>query len=195
VSYLKIRNHNFFVLLSANLLLLSLSLLYHFFLYADDAMLKVFGSRVLRRIFGSKRDEVTVGWRKLHNEGLHDLHSSPSIITRRMIKSRRMRWAGHVARMAKKGSAYRLFVVKPEGKGSLGSPRRRWVDNIKMDLLELTWGDVDWIGLVQDRNMCRALVNSVFNPRIPYYAGKLSCVLTTGGLSTGAQLHRVNKLC
>jgi hypothetical protein len=89
-------------------------------------------NRVLRRIFGPKRDEVTGGWRGLHNEKLHNLYSSPSIF--RIIKSRRMRWAGHVARMEEKRNAYRILVGKPEGKRPLGRPRRRWVDNIKMDL-------------------------------------------------------------
>jgi hypothetical protein len=98
----------------------------------------VFENRVLRRIFGPKRDEVTGGWRKLHNEELRDLYSSPSII--RMIKSRRMRCAGHVARMGEKRNAYRLLLGKPEGKRPLGRPRRRWVDNIRMDLGEVGWG-------------------------------------------------------
>jgi hypothetical protein len=88
----------------------------------------------MRRIFGPKRDEVTGGWRKLHNEELHSLYSSPSII--RMIKSRRIRWAGHEARMGEKRKVYRILVGKPEGKIPLGRPRRRWVDNIKMDLRE-----------------------------------------------------------
>jgi hypothetical protein len=118
---------------------------------------KVFENRVLRRIFGPKRNEVTGEWRKLHNEELHDLYSTPSII--RIIKSRRMRWAGHVARMGEKRNAYRLLVLKPEGKRPLGRPRRRWVDNIKMDLGEVGWGDVDWIGLAKGRNRWRALVN------------------------------------
>jgi hypothetical protein len=86
--------------------------------------LRVFENKVLRRIFVSKRDEVTGGWRKLHNEEFHDLYFSPSII--RLIKSRRMRWAGYVARMGKKRNAYRLLVGKPEGKRPLGRPRRRW---------------------------------------------------------------------
>jgi hypothetical protein len=89
----------------------------------------VFENRVLRRIFGPKRDEVTGGWRKLHNEELHNLYASPSII--KMIKSRRMRWAGHVARMREKWNTYRILEGKPEGKRQLRSPRRRWVDNIK----------------------------------------------------------------
>jgi hypothetical protein len=90
----------------------------------------VFENRVPRRIFGPKRDEVTGEWRKLHNEELRDLYSSPSII--RMIKSRRMRSAGHVAGMGEKRNAYRLLVGKQEGKRPLGRPRRRWVDNIRM---------------------------------------------------------------
>jgi hypothetical protein len=102
--------------------------------------LRVFENRVLRRIFGPKRDEVTGGWRELHNE-LRDLHCSPSTI--RIIRSRRMRWAGHVARMGEKRNAYRLLVGKPEGKIPLGRPRRGWVDNIRMDLGEVGWGDVN----------------------------------------------------
>jgi hypothetical protein len=106
----------------------------------------VFENRVLRRIFGPKMDEMTSEWRKLHNEELHDLYSSPSII--RIIKSWRMRWAGHVAQMGEKRNVYRLLVGKPEGKRPLGRPIRRWVHNIRMDLGEVGWGDVDWIGLV-----------------------------------------------
>jgi hypothetical protein len=123
----------------------------------------VFENRVLRRIFGPKRDEVTGEWRNLHNKELHDLYSSPSII--RIVRSRRMRWAGHVARMGEKRNAYRLLLGKPEGKRLLGRLRRRWVDNIKMDLGEVGWGDVDWIGLAKDRNRWRALVNSILNLR------------------------------
>jgi hypothetical protein len=105
---------------------------------------------VVRRIFGPKRDEVTREWRKLHNEELRDLYSSPSI--NRFMKSRRMRWAGHVARIGEKRNAYRLLMGKPEGKKPLGRLRRRWVDNIRMDIGEVGWGDVDWIGLAKDRN-------------------------------------------
>jgi hypothetical protein len=119
----------------------------------------VFESRELRRILGPKRDKVTEEGRKLNNEELRDLYSSPSII--RLIKSRRMRWTGHVARTGKMRNGYRLLVGKPEGKRPLGRPRRRWVDNIRMDLREVGWGDVDWIGLAQDRNRWRALVNSI----------------------------------
>jgi hypothetical protein len=95
----------------------------------------VFENRVLRRIFGPKRDKVTGGWRKLHNEELHNSYSSPNII--RIMKSRRKKGAGHVARMGEKRKAYRILVRKPEGKIPLGRPRRRWVDNIKMDLGEI----------------------------------------------------------
>jgi hypothetical protein len=100
----------------------------------EEHRLRVFQNRVPRRIFEPKRDEVPGGWRKLHNE-LHNLHSSPSII--RVIKSRRMRWAGHVARIGEKRNAYTILVGTPEGKRPLGRPRRRWLDNIKMDLREI----------------------------------------------------------
>jgi hypothetical protein len=96
----------------------------------EEQRLRVLENRVLRRVFVPKRDEVTGGWRKLHNEDLHNLYSSPSII--RMIRSRRMRWAGHVVHMEKR-NVYRILVGKPEGKRPLGRPRCRWVDNIKMD--------------------------------------------------------------
>jgi hypothetical protein len=86
---------------------------------------------------------VTGEWRNLHNEELHDFYSSPSII--RIITSRRMRWPGHVARMGEKRNAYRLLVGKPEGRGPLGRPRRRWLDNIRTDLVEVGWGDVVWL--------------------------------------------------
>jgi hypothetical protein len=131
----------------------------------EEHRLRVFEIRVLRRIFGPKRDEVTGEWRKLHNEELRDLYSSPSII--RIIKSRRMRWAGHVVRRVVKRNEYRLLVGKPEGKRPLGRPRRRWVDNVRVDLRQVGWGDVDWIGLAQDRNRWRAPVNSVLNLRVP----------------------------
>jgi hypothetical protein len=103
------------------------------------------------------------GWRKPRNEELRDLYSSPSII--RIVKSRRMRLAGHVARMGEKRNGYRLLLGKPEGKRPLGRPRR-WVDNIKTDLLEIGWGGVDWIGLAQGMDKCRALVNAVTNLRV-----------------------------
>jgi hypothetical protein len=127
--------------------------------------INVFENRVLRRIFGPKRDEVTGEWRKLHGEELRDLYSSPSII--RIIKWRRLRWAGDVARMGEKRSSYRLLVGKREVKRPLGRPRRRWVDNIRMDLGEVGSGDVDWIGLAQDMKRWKTLVNSVLNLRVP----------------------------
>jgi hypothetical protein len=101
----------------------------------EEHRLRMFENRALRMIFGLKRDEVTGEWRKLHNKELHDLYSSPSII--RIIKSRRMRRAAHVARIGEKRNAYRLLVGKPRGKRPLGRPRRRWVDNIRMDLGEV----------------------------------------------------------
>jgi hypothetical protein len=100
----------------------------------------VFENRALRRIFGPKRDEVTEEWGKLHNEELRDLYPSSNIVVIRTIKSRRMRWAGHLARMGKKRNPYRILVGKPEGRRPLGRPRRRWVDNIKMELRETGWG-------------------------------------------------------
>jgi hypothetical protein len=120
----------------------------------------VFENRVLRRIFEPKRDGVTGGWRKLRK-----LYSSPSII--RIIKSRRMRWAGHVARKREKRNVYGLLVGKPEGKRPLGRPRRRWIDNINMGLLEIGLGVVDWIGLAEGRYRWGALVNAVMNLRVP----------------------------
>jgi hypothetical protein len=103
----------------------------------EECRLRVLENKVLRRIFGPKRDEVTGEWRRLHNE-LHALYSSPNII--RVIKSRRLRWAGFVARMGERRGAYRSLVGKPEGRRLLGRPRRRWEDNIKMDLREAGWG-------------------------------------------------------
>jgi hypothetical protein len=128
----------------------------------------VFENRVLRRIFGPKRNEVTGGWRKLHNEELHCLYSSPSII--RMMKSRRIRRAKHVARIGEKMNAYRILVRKPEGKRLLGRQRRRWVDNIKMDVREIGWDGMDCIDRTQARDQWRALVNTVMNIR-----GSIKC--------------------
>jgi hypothetical protein len=132
----------------------------------EEHRLRVFENRVLRRIFGPKRDKVTGGWRKLHNEELHGLYSSPSIVS--VIKARRMRWAGHVARMREMRGAYNILVRRPEGRRPLGRLRRRWEDNIKMDLREIGFRDVDWIHLAQDRDSWRALVKTV---RIPQNAG------------------------
>ena len=125
--------------------------------------------RVLRRVFGPKRDEVTGEWRKLHNEELNDLYSLPNIV--RVVKSRRMRWAGHVARMGEDRGMHRLLVGKPEGKRPLGRPRRRWEDNIKMDLQEVGGGRGDRMELAQDRDGWRALVGTVRNFRVPLMRG------------------------
>jgi hypothetical protein len=125
----------------------------------EEHRLRAFGKRVLRRIFGRKRDAVTGEWRKLHNEELHMLCPSPQII--RQIKSRRMRWE-HVARMGEEKKVYRVLMGKPQGK----RPRRRWEDEIRMDLREIAWGSVEWIQLAEDRNRWWALVNTVMNFRV-----------------------------
>ncbi|KAJ4442509.1 hypothetical protein ANN_04096 [Periplaneta americana] len=127
---------------------------------------RVFENKVLRKIFGAKRDEITGGWRKLHNTELHALYSSPDII--RNIKSRRFRWAGHVAHMDESRNAYRVLVGRPEGKRLLGRPRRRWEENIKMNLGEVGYDDRDWINLAQDRNQWRAYVRAAMNLRVPF---------------------------
>jgi hypothetical protein len=124
----------------------------------------LFENRVLRRIFGPKSDGRTGEWRKLHNKELRDLYSSPSIV--RIIYSRRMRWARHVARMGEKRKAYRLLVGKPEGKRQLGRLRRRFVDNIEMDLAERRWASVVSIGLAQYRDKWRVLVNAIMSLRV-----------------------------
>jgi hypothetical protein len=108
---------------------------------------------------------VTGGWRKLHNEELHGLYSSPSIV--RVIKARKMRWAGHVARMGEVRGAYNILVGRPERRRLLRRPRRRWEDNIKMDLREIGFEDPDWIHWAQDGDRWRALVNTVMNLRVP----------------------------
>jgi transcription termination factor 2 len=131
----------------------------------EERRLRVFENRVLRRIFGPERDEVTGEWRKLHNEELNDLYSSPTIV--RVIKSRRMRWAGHVARMGEGRGVYRVLVGKREGKRLHGRPRRRWKDNIKADLQEVGCVSMDWIEPAKDRDRWRALVNAVMNLRVP----------------------------
>jgi hypothetical protein len=114
---------------------------------------------MLRRIFGSKRDEVTGEWRKLHIEELHDLHSSPIIVC--VIKSRRMRWAGYVAWMVEERGVCWVLVGKPERNRPPGRPRRRWGDNIKADLQEMGFGLMGWLEQAQDRDRCRELVNAV----------------------------------
>jgi len=131
----------------------------------EERKLRVFENMVLRRIFGHRRDEVKGEWRRLHNEELNDLYSSPNIV--RVIKSRRMRCAGHVASMGEKRVVYRLLVGKPEGRRPLGRPRRRWVDNIRMDLQKVGCGYMDWIGLAQDRDRWRTIESAVMNLRVP----------------------------
>ena len=114
---------------------------------------------------GARRDEVTGEWRRLHNEELNYLYSSPSIV--RVIKWRRMRWAGHVARMGEERGPYRVLMGEPEEKRPLGRPRRRWVDNIRTDLQGVGYAYMDWIGLAQDRDRWRTLLSAVMNLRVP----------------------------
>ena len=124
---------------------------------------------MLRRVFGPMRDEVTEEWRKLHKEELSDLYSLPIIV--RVVKSRRMRWAGHVARIGEGRFVHRVLVGKPEGKRPLGRPRRRWEYNIKMDLQEVGGSCGDWMELAQDRDRWRALVSTVMNFQVPKMGG------------------------
>ena len=145
----------------------------------EERRLRVSENRVLRRIFGPERDDVTGEWGKLYNEELNDLYCSPNIFW--VIKSRRMRWTGHVARMGERRGVYRILVGKPEGKRPFGRPRHRWEDNIKMDLQEMgSWG-MDWIELAQDGDRWWALVNAVMNFRVPENAGNFltSCKLVS----------------
>ncbi|KAJ4441989.1 hypothetical protein ANN_11853 [Periplaneta americana] len=151
----------------------------------EEQRLKVFENKVLRKIFGAKRDEVAGEWRKLHNAELHALYTSLDII--RNIKSRYLRWAGHVACMGESRNAYRVLVGRPDGKRPLGRPRRRWEDNIKMDLREVGYEGRDWINLVQDRDQWRAYVRAAMNLRVrnsnvrsvsDFTGMKPTCVLT-----------------
>jgi hypothetical protein len=147
----------------------------------EEHRLKMFDSRVLRKIFGPKRDGVMGWWRKLHKEDLRDLYSSPRKI--RIIKSSRLRWAGHVERMGEKRNVYSLMVGETEGNLPPGEPRRRCVVIIKIDLVETEWDGVNWIGLVRDRECGNEPPGSL-------YAGKLLSGYTAGGLSISVQLHR-----
>ena len=130
----------------------------------EERSLKVFENRVLRREFGLKRDEITGEWRKLHNEEFSDLYSLPNFV--RVVKSRRMRWAGHVARMGEGRGVHRVLVGKP-----VGRPRLRWEDNIKVDLQEVGGGCGDWMEFAQDRNRWRVFVSTVRNLRVPKMRG------------------------
>ena len=131
----------------------------------EEHRLRVFENRVLRRIFGPRRDGVTGEWRKLHNEELNDLYCSPNIV--RVIKSRRMRWVGHVARIEEGRGVHKVLVGKPEGKRPLGRPRRRWEDTIKMDLEEVGRVCGDWMELAQDRDRWWVFVSTVMNFGVP----------------------------
>jgi len=131
----------------------------------EERKLRVFENMVLRGIFGPRWDEVTGEWRRLHDEELNDLYSSPNIV--RVIKSRRMRWTGHGARIGEEREVYRVLVWKQKGRRTLGRPRRRWVDNIRTDLQEVGCVYMDWIGLAQDRDGLRMLVSAVMSLRVP----------------------------
>jgi hypothetical protein len=146
--------------------------------------------RTLRGMFGSKRRGVTGRWGKLCNKELRDLYPSSSIF--RFIHWRKMMWAGHVARMGEKRTAYRLLVGKPEGRRSLGRSRCRWIDNIKMDLVGTGLGEFGWIGLAHYRYSWSDIVNDLMNLRVPQNDRKLPSGCTTCGISSGTQLHRVN---
>jgi hypothetical protein len=126
--------------------------------------LRVFENRVLRKAFGPKREEDG-SWRKLHNDEHHSLYFSLNIV--RVIKSRRLRWAGHVAHMGEGRGVYRVLVGRPKGKKPLGRPRYRWEDNIKLDLREIGIDEANWIQLAQDRIQWRAFVNMVMNLQVP----------------------------
>jgi hypothetical protein len=136
----------------------------------EEHRLRVFENKVLRRIFGPKRNEVRGGWRKLQNEELHDLNFSPNKI--KVIKSRKVRWAGHIALVEENKNVYRILVGKTERKRPLGSPRRRWEYNMKADLRGMGLDGMDWIDLAQDRDQWRVRMNAVMNLRVPYDIGK-----------------------
>jgi hypothetical protein len=125
----------------------------------------LFENRVLRKRFGPKRDGVTGEWRRLHNEELYALYTTPKII--RASKSRRMRWAGHVARMGEGRGAYRVLVGRPDRRRPLGRPRRRWEGNIKLDLQEVGWGGMDWIDLAQNTEKGTGTCECGMNLRVP----------------------------
>jgi hypothetical protein len=130
----------------------------------EEHRLRVFENRVMRRIFGPKMEEYG-SWRKLHNDELHSLYSSPNIL--KVIKSRRITWVGHVARMGEGRGVYRVLAGRPESKRPLGKPRRMWEDNIKMDLRVIGIDGANWIRLAKDRVQWRAFVSTVMNLRVP----------------------------
>ena len=142
----------------------------------------------LKRIFGPRRDELRGEWRRLHNEELNDLYCSPNIV--RVIKLRRMRWAGH---MGEENGVYRVLLGKPEGKRPLGRPRRRCVHNIRMDLQEVGYGYMDWIGLAQDRDRWRMLVSAVKNLQVPWNAGNFLTSCKPVSFSRRTLHHGVSK--
>jgi hypothetical protein len=131
----------------------------------EERRLRMFENRLLKRVFGPKRDEVTGEWSKIHNEELNDLYSLPNIV--RVVKSRRMRWVGHVAHTGEERGVHRVLVGKPEGKRPLGRTRHGWEGNIKMNLQEVGLDCGDWRESAQDRDRWRALVSTVKNLRVP----------------------------
>ena len=157
----------------------------------EERKLRLFENMVLRRIFGPRRDEVTGEWRRLHNEELNDMYSSPNIV--RVIKSRRMWWAGHVESMGEERGVYRVLVGKPEGKRPLGRPRRRWVDNIRTDLQEVGCGYMDWSGRAQDIDRWWMLVSAVMNLRVPWNAGNFLTSCKPVSFSRRTLHHGVSK--
>ena len=154
-------------------------------LYAWWIMIKVIETTTFYRL------SVWNEWRKLHSEELSNLYSLPNIV--RVVKSRRMRWAGHVARMAEKRGVHRVLVGKPEGKRPLGRPRRRWEDNIKMDLQEVGGGCGDWMELAQGRDRWRALVSTVMNLWVPKMRGISWLAAEPVSFSRRTLLHGVSK--
>jgi hypothetical protein len=157
----------------------------------EERRLRVFEDRMLRRIFGPKRDEVTGDWRKLHSEELNDLCSSTNIV--RIIKLRRIGWAGYVARIRDRRGVYSVLVGEPQGRRPLRRPRRRWKDNIMMDLQEVGFWYVDWMELSQDRNRWRALVSTVMNFLVPENAGNFLTSCKPVNFSRRTLIHEVRK--
>jgi hypothetical protein len=155
----------------------------------EGRRLRVFENRVLKRIFGNKRHEVKGEQRRLHNKELYALYSSPNVIW--VIKSRRLRWAGHVARIGERRGAYRALVRKHEGRRLLGRPRHIWEDNIKMDLEEAGWVGIDWIDLAENRDRWWALVNTMMSIRVLQNMGNFLSSLGCISFSGRTLLHGV----